>query len=158
MFANANQTKELIHFGNDSVVIKKYISGIEGGRTLDMSGYPLANVLSGSVVILKADGEYAPMPLVQKTTNTGTTDEPVMTPQFDGEGNPVYVYGTLPEGAKYVGVCYRSVSASNPQCSIMFDGIVNEAIMPFGVETIKSEFSAACPHIIFAVDLDGVAK
>lgn len=130
MIANATNGKHQILFGEDSIVIKKYISGIEGGRTLDMEGYKAANVLAGSVIIKKSNGNYAPMPLAE----SGET------------------YAALPEGATYVGICYRTISATNAQCSIMFDGVVNEALLPYGFATIKSAFATACPHIIFQKD------
>lgn len=36
--ANLNNEREQVVFGDDSIVIQKYISGIKGGRTLDVTG------------------------------------------------------------------------------------------------------------------------
>lgn len=138
MLASANRGKEAILTGNDSIVIKKYISGIEGGRTLDVAGYLLTNVVAGSVAIQKTDGTYAPMPIKKDGKNEDDTDK--------------YVYDTLPAGAKYVGIVYRSVSTIDGTASIMFDGVVNEALLPYGFDAIKSAFATACPHIIFQND------
>lgn len=140
MVASANRGKEAISFGFDSVVIKKHISDLEGGRTLDVAGYPLTNVLAGSVAIQKENGDYAPMPIKKDGTNEDGTDK--------------YVYDTLPEGAKYVGIVYRSISTVDAQASIMFDGIVNEVLMPYGFESIKEAFLTACPHIILQKDIE----
>ena len=129
--------KHQILFPEDSIVIKKYISGIEGGRTLDVAGYPVANVFAGSPII-KKDEVYMPMPLKENGTNE--------------DGSKKYAYAALPEGAEYVGVCYRSLSVTDGECSIMFDGIVNEAILPYDFATIKEAFAKACPHIIFQQD------
>jgi hypothetical protein len=35
----------------DAIVIRKYIAGIAGGRTLDVSNYPLDIISAGHVVI-----------------------------------------------------------------------------------------------------------
>lgn len=60
-------------FGKDSVVIRKYFSGIPGGRTLDCSDYPEDNIYAGHVIIKKADGNYAPMPIKAATEAVGET-------------------------------------------------------------------------------------
>lgn len=138
MLHNANTGKESIIFGNDSIVIQKFISGIAGGRTLDVTGYPLSVIPAGSLVIKKGD-EYLPMPIVKDTAKS--TEE-----------ETVYKYNTLPDGAAYVGVLYRSIQAKDGQASIMIDGIVNEEVAPFDLATVKSAFSQACPHIIFTKD------
>lgn len=124
----ATITKEKVIFGNDSVVIRKYISGITGGRTLDCSGITADTVSAGHVIIKKSNGNYAPMPVA------------------DG------AYAALPEGASYVGVLRSSLSVKNPAAAIMIDGIVNDACLPFNMNGILAAFKAACPHIIFEQD------
>lgn len=122
--------KETVVFGNDSVVIRKYISGISGGRTLDCADFPEDNVLAGHVIVKKSDGTYVPMPVA------------------DGK------YAALPAGATYVGVLYRSISKENPAASIMYDGVVNgnDELLPYPMADILDAFKAACPHIIFEQD------
>ncbi len=120
--------KEKIIFGNDSVVIRKYNTGYAGGRTLDVSDFAYANILAGHVIIKKADGNYAPMPV-------------------SGEA-----YGELPVGAKYVGVLYRSISKEKPAASIMYDGVVNPNAVPYPMTSILDAFMAACPKITFEQD------
>lgn len=121
-------TKEKIVFGNDSVVIRKYISGIPGGRTLDASSFPNDNILAGHVIIKKSDGSYAPMPVAENK------------------------YAELPAGASYAGVLYRSISKKNPSASIMYNGTVNPTLVPYPMTDIKAAFTAAVPHIIFEQD------
>lgn len=150
MVNSSNLGVEKIIFGNDSVVIKKHISDIEGGRTLDVAGYPVNNILAGSVVIKLANGNYAPMPLKALTETVEGASEP--TPVLDEDGEQKYGYDALPDGAKYVGVVYRSISKSNPQASIMFDGVVNEACLPYEISAIKEAFLKAVPHIVFMQD------
>lgn len=120
--------REKVVFGNDSVVIRKYIAGIPGGRTLDVTDFPNDNILAGHVIIKKTDGNYAPMPI-------------------SGEA-----YAELPEGASYAGVLYRSISKENPAAAIMYSGVVNSACVPFPMTDILDAFKTACPQIIFEQD------
>lgn len=133
---NLTKEKEQIVFGNDSVVIQKYISGIKGGRTLDMTGYPFDVLNAGHVVITNGSGTYKPMPVV------GTTVEGVTT----------YAYGTLPANHSYAGVLYRSILTKEPAASIMTNGEVNSEAVPYAMTSILSAFKAACPQIVFIKD------
>lgn len=135
--------KEQIVFGDDSVVIQKYISGIKGGRTLDMTDYPLKVVKAGSVIVTK-DGVYKPMPLMPKMQGD--------TEVKDDDGNTVYAYGTLPTGFSYAGVLYRSIMADKPAASIMTNGEVNSEAVPYPMDTISAAFKEACPLISFIKD------
>lgn len=64
--------KETIVFGHDSVVVPKYISGIAGGRTLDMDKYPLDTVQAGQVIVFnKTSNSYKPLKL--KTEDEGAS-------------------------------------------------------------------------------------
>lgn len=128
MKAPFNHKKEIVVPGVDSVVIRKYVSGILGGRTLDCTGFPNDNVLAGHVIIKKANGDYAPMPVSEKA------------------------YGTLPEGASYVGVLYRTIPTDKPLASIMYDGVVNSELVPYPMTSILEAFKKACPHIVFEKD------
>lgn len=138
MLHSANTGKESILFGDDSIVIQKYISGIPGGRTLDVTGYPLSVIPAGSLVIKKGK-EYYPMPIVKDEAKSTATET-------------VYKYNTLPTDAAYVGVLYRSIQTKDAQASIMFDGVVNEEVAPYDLATVKAAFKAAVPHIIFVKD------
>lgn len=119
--------KQQIIFGDDSIVIQKYISGIKGGRTLDVTDFSEEVIKAGHVVIVK-DGGYKPMPVA------------------DG------VYAALPEGYAYAGVVYRSVAADKPAVSIMTWGEVNAVAVPYSMDAIMDAFKAACPHIDFIKD------
>lgn len=127
MLNDLTPKKNQIVFGDDSIVILKYISGIKGGRTLDVTGFAGSVVKAGHVIIVK-DGVYAPMPL-------------------NGE-----VYAELPEGYAYAGVLYRSIPAAKPAASIMTWGEVNSVAMPYPMDSILEAFKVACPHIDFIKD------
>ena len=134
MKATFDYKKDVVISGADSIVIRKYIAGIPGGRTLDCSDFPDDNILAGHVAIKKADGTYAPMPVT-----AAVSDQPAK-------------YGSLPSGASYVGVIYRSVSKDNPSAAIMYSGVVNPTLLPYPMTDILAAFKAACPHIIFEQD------
>ena len=142
MKQDISQKKVGIDFGSyDSIVIKKHITDIEGGRTLDCTGYPEDVLFAGHVIISTANAEtgektYKPMPV----TITGEGDE------------KVYQYGTLPVGAIYEGVLYRSILKDKPAASILIDGVVNDKVMKIALGAIGAAFKAACPHIIFNHD------
>lgn len=129
--------KEIIVSGNDSVVIRKYISGIPGGRTLDVEGFPGTNIFAGHVIIRRSDGTYAPLSAHDAKAAEGA--DPAVEAGYDN----------IPEGATYAGVLYRTVSVKNPTASIMYDGVVNSALLPYPV---PAAFKTACPHIIFEKD------
>lgn len=121
--------KEVVSFGLDNIVIAKYISGIKGGRVLDVEGFSEKVIKAGHVIIKNANGDYAPMPVK------------------DG------AYGVLPEGAKYAGILTHSMSAEKPSASVMYNGEVNEVASPYPVEGIKEAFLKDCPHIVFISDV-----
>ncbi len=139
--AELNNEKEQIVFGNDDVVIQKYISGIKGGRTLDMEGFADKIVKAGHVIITK-DGVYKPMPVTPETV-TGSGDDAVTTPAG---------YGTLPTGYSYAGVLYKTIPANKPFASIMTWGEVNIECVPYPMTSILTAFKTACPHIDFIKD------
>ena len=121
-----NGTKIL--FGNDSVVIQKYISGIKGGRVLDTTGFADAVIKAGHVIITDGKGNYKPMPV---------------------SGG---AYGSLPSGYNYCGVLYRSILTAKPSASIMTNGEVNIVASPYPVASILEDFKAECPQVVFIKD------
>jgi hypothetical protein len=128
MLNDLTPNKQQVVFGDDSIVIQKYISGVKGGRTLDVTGFPEKVIKAGHVIIKKQNGNYAPMPV-------------------NGEA-----YAALPEGAAYAGVLYRSILAAKPAASIMTWGEVNAEAVPYPMTAILAAFKTACPHIDFIKD------
>lgn len=134
MGAKANLAGEVQTFGTgmDPVVIRKYIAGIIGGRTLDVSDYPLDIIKAGHIVI------------------QSTTDETVFKPMPLAEGNTAY--STLPSNFQYVGVVMCSKPKSDPRVGIMYNGEVNDVASPFSIDSIKSALKAALPTLTFMHD------
>ena len=237
MKQDISQEKKGVDFGGyDSIVIKKHITDIEGGRTLDMTGYPEDVLYAAHVIISQTtngDKVYKPMPVVKvsgytytavpvddmytavedptgqnpyskgwytKSGNTytkcastettpqeGTTYYEAKSPATEGwykqsgssyvaasetepassttyyvrsgeeyakdeDGEFIYAYDSLPAGAVYEGVLYRSILKSKPAASILIDGVVNDEVMKIKLGSIASAFKTACPHIIFNHD------
>ena len=74
--ANPTQTFDT---SKDEIVIRNYVAGIIGGRSLDVTGYTEPTIKAGHVIIRDTETDvYKPMPV-------------------SGEA-----YGTLPEGHEYV--------------------------------------------------------
>lgn len=126
----SNEVKTL-NFGLDSVVIRNFVNGIKGGRTLDLTGFSTTDTVikAGHVIIYDTVNEvYKPMPL------SGTA------------------YGSLPANHVYAGVLYKSVLKDQPFASIMNIGSVNIKAVPFAMDSILSAFKAAVPTIVWEND------
>lgn len=124
--AELANAKEQVDFGNDSIVCPLFISGVRGGRTVDINGYTGKYIKAGHVVLFDTTKkEYKLMPV------SGS------------------VYGTKPDNTKYVGVVYKTVPASDPRVSIMTNGEVNSVASPYPMTTIQSAFEGDCKGITF---------
>jgi len=115
----------------DNIVIKKYIDGYEGGRTLDMTGYGLSVIKAGHVVIVEtAKKKFKPMPL--NTANDA--------------------YSTLPTGHTYAGIVVATKTADRPFVGILTQGTINPKAAPFKYDSILTDLKAALPLIEFRED------
>lgn len=95
----------------DTVIIDKIIETVRGGRTLETADFPDDVIQAGHVILQRADGEYIPQP----------TD------------------GSIPEGAKAVGVLIGSILKSQPAAAIMTRGTVNEVPLKYPInDTTKT--------------------
>lgn len=98
--------KETIVFGEDSIVIQTYLSGVTGGRTLDLSDWEENVVKAGHVIVQDNEGVCKPLKIT------------------DGK------YIALPANNTYLGVLFRSILKTHPEASIMTAGTVNKALLP----------------------------
>lgn len=126
---NLNVKKKQIVFGEDSVIVQKWIAGVKGGRALDVTGITDKVLSAGRVIITNGKGTYKPLPI---------------------KGS---AYEALPEGYSYVGILYRSIRTEEAGASIMTEGQVNEiaAKNANGVD-VPAAFKTACPLIEFVTD------
>lgn len=89
----------------DNVIIVKVHDTLPGGRTLDVTGFPDAEIRAGHVIFRHNDtGEYVPQPVDGSIPKDGdaTTD------------------------AACIGVLTVSIAAASPEAAIMTRGVVNE--------------------------------
>lgn len=145
---------ESILTGNDNIVIRKYIDGIEGGRDLDVSAFKAVtgtSVVHAGHVIIKttANGAttYKPMPVQQQTID----DVPVVL-----NGEPQYEYAALPASHSYAGFLVATIDAATSGAGIMTRGKVNksDSVMPYSITGILTALKAALPLIEFMEDAD----
>lgn len=107
--ASLNHENEVVEIGNDSIVIMSYLDGVNGGRTLDTTGFIPKVIQAGHVVIKDANGIHKPMPVTDAT------------------------YAALPAQHSFVGVVVASVKASDPRVGVMTRGKVNKEASPYPV-------------------------
>ena len=124
--ANLNGTPLEISTDNDSIVIKKVLIDIPGGKTLDVTGFTPDVINAGHIII----------------EQTATKE---LKPLLVSAG----VYGTLPAEHTYKGVLIATVLTKKPLASIMLSGDVNEVASPFAVPAAAK---TALTHIIFTQD------
>lgn len=133
MLNEQKQQKETIVFGNDSVAVQKYLAGIPGGRTLDLSGFDGDVVYAGTVLVEDAAGNIKPLGL---------------TPGAAGQQG---TYAAKDAADKYAGILYRTILKKNPAASIMIQGVVNGKVIP---APLPDDFKAAFPAISEVADLE----
>ena len=124
---------------DNSVLIKKFIKGIEGGRTLYVADYtedviPCGTIIASKQVVLSegASAEKVYFPLAIETAEDGTKS-----------------YKALGTDEKYEGLLYSSILTEKPAAAIMTWGIVNEEALPCAVPTA---FKTALAHIDYQTD------
>lgn len=124
-------TIESFGFGNDPIVIRKYIAGIQGGKVLDVSSFKGEYIRAGHVIIHDTENDiYKPMPV-------------------NSAGD---AYESLPGSHEYVGVCAATKSVKEPFVSIMHTGVVNDVASPYPLDTIKEALKTAIPTLVFEHD------
>lgn len=130
--ADLTNPTEVFGDGKDSVVIRQYVAGIKGGRTLDVTDYSLSAVRAGHLVIRDTVNDiYKPMPLNSDNT----------------------AYGSLPASHEYVGFVVNSVPTSRAMVGIMYAGEVNDNALPFALSSdMLTAVKTALPMVVFMHD------
>lgn len=123
-------TSSPVEYSMGNEVIRSFIDTIKGGVVLDTEGYTLENIEAGQIIIRDTETQkvYKPMPVV------------------DG------AYDSLPQGYEYVGVNIHTVPTDEPLVSVLTIGEVNDKLVPYSIDSIKSAFKAAVPTINWAHD------
>lgn len=129
MFANLANSGTQIVTGIDNIVIKTNLETIEGGRTLDTTGFTPEVINAGHVIIQETStGNYKPMPVT---------------------GN---AYDALPSGHTYAGILVASIATKKPFAAIMVRGTVNHKATAYPMDSILSAVRTALPLILFRAD------
>lgn len=158
---------------DNSVVIRKFIKGIDGGRTLDLTGYTGGDTVPcGTVIISAGDSTgktYKPLaitPAVPEKTNSAWTEWNALTDaekaakESDGTtlshpeppkttpGTPA-AYAALGTREQYVGLLVSTITKDKPAAAIMTWGVVNEGALPC---PLPADFKTACKFIDYQTD------
>lgn len=129
MFANLANSGSQIITGNDSIVIKTNLESLEGGKTLDVTGFAPEVINAGHVIIQETStGNLKPMPV------SGTT------------------YAALPASHTYFGILVASIATKKPFAAIMIRGTVNHKATAYTMDSIIDAVKTALPHILFRAD------
>ncbi len=126
--ASLNSSPVQIDTSNDSIVIRKILLDIPGGKTLDVSGYtPTDGVLRAGHILIEQTSNKEVKPL---DVSAGA-------------------YVALPTGHTYKGVLIATILKAKPQAAVMLGGDVNEVASPYPV---PSGAKTALTHILFTQD------
>lgn len=123
-------TIESFGFGNDPIVIRKYVAGVQGGKVLDVSDFKEEFVRAGHICIRDVGSDsYKPLGV--------------------SEGK----YVELPAGCEYVGVATSTKSVKDPFVGIMYSGEVNDVASPYPIsDDLKKALKEAIPTLVFMHD------
>lgn len=132
MKAPLNGNGQSVLTGKESIVIKLYTDGLDGGRSLDVTNYPLTTIQAGHVIIRATTGakDYKPMPLAS--------------------GNAAY--DALPANHEYAGILVATIETKIPMAAILTQGTINPNATPFPMTSILAAFKTAKPLIDWRAD------
>lgn len=132
MKASLNDAGSQILTGKESIVIKQYEDGYDGGRSLDVTGFGPTVILAGHVIIQATTGakDFKPMPLATNDT----------------------VYAALPADHVYAGILVATIPKNRPMAAILTKGTVNPNATPFAMTSILAAFKTAKPLIDWRAD------
>ncbi len=114
----------------DSIIIKKLLIDIPGGKTLDMTGVTDEVLKAGRVIIeVTATGVLKPLKIV-----TGA-------------------YEALPASHTYKGILIATILGKRPFASVLLAGDVNkQAVIEYGLPAIPAAAITDLPQILFTKD------
>ena len=128
--ANLNNATTEYDTTMDSVIIKKVVHDIPGGKTLDVTGVTEGVLKAGRVIIEET--------ATKKLKPLGITDG---------------AYDALPSLHTYKGVLIATILTKKPFASVMLSGDVNEqAVINYDLPAIPAGAKTALTHILFTQD------
>jgi len=128
--ADLNNTPVQIDTTFDSIIIKKNLIDIPGGKTLDVTGVTDEVLKAGRVII--------------EVTATG-----VLKPLKIASG----AYESLPANHTYKGILIATILLKRPFAAVLLAGDVNkQAVIEYGLPAIPAGAITALPQILFTKD------
>jgi len=128
---NLNDDNIAVNSTKDGIAIVDCFAEIRGGRSLNVTDYPLPTIQALHPIIMQTSNkDYKPMPLTEDKTG----------------------FAALPNGHVYAGVLRASILTNKAYAGIMTQGTANPAAAPFPLTTILSALKAALPLIDFRED------
>lgn len=129
--ANLNNEGAQVDTTWDSIIIKKLLVDIPGGKTLDVTGITEEVLKAGRVII-------------EQTSNGA------LKPLAISSGS----YVTLPAGHTYKGILYATILTKRPFAPVLLSGDVNNvAIVNYGLPAVPAAAITALEnHILFTKD------
>lgn len=128
--ANLSNTPVQVDTTFDSIIIKRLLIDIPGGKTLDVTGITDEVLKAGRVII--------------EETATG-----VLKPLAISAG----AYAALPSLHTYKGILIATILLKRPFASVLLAGDVNkQAVIEYGLPAIPAGAITALPNILFTKD------
>lgn len=129
--ANLNRNNVEYDTTLDTVIIKKLVYDIPGGKTLDVTGVVEEVLKAGRIIIMEtATRVRKPLKITAPTT-----------------------YEALPSGHVYEGILVATILTSKPFAAILIGGDVNEvAIANYGLPAVPAAAKTALTHVLFTQD------
>jgi len=128
--ADLNNSPVQIDTTFDSIIIKKNLIDIPGGKTLDVTGVTDEVLKAGRVII--------------EVTATG-----VLKPLIITSG----AYASLPANHTYKGILIATILLKRPFAAVLLAGDVNkQAVIEYGLPAIPAGAITALPQILFTKD------
>lgn len=128
--ANLNNTGTQVDTTFDSIIIKKLLIDIPGGKTLNVTGVADEVLKAGRVIIEEtATGDLKPLSI-----SSGA-------------------YAALPANHTYKGILIATILLKRPFASVLLAGDVNkQAIIEYGLPAVPEGAISALTHILFTED------
>jgi len=128
--ADLNNSPVQIDTTFDTIIIKKNLIDIPGGKTLDVTGVTDEVLKAGRVII--------------EVTATG-----VLKPLKIASG----AYESLPASHTYKGILISTILLKRPFAAVLLAGDVNkQAIIEYGLPAVPAGAITALPQILFTKD------
>lgn len=143
--------------GDDSIIIKKFFKGLEGGRALFVPEDSKVSEGGVTTEIVYPEVLRAGMPIIKTTaTVEGVASTPVYAPcglKVVTSAEGLKTTSLNIEGAQIVGILQASILKSKASAAIMTWGIVNPSVEgTYLTAEAQAAIKAALPHIDFQSD------